>query len=132
MFATPEDAELAFYEAFARGDIEAMRDVWLDEDSIICIHPGSDILQGRTAVHASWTGILQNPPPIRHQVAWRSQGPLQAVNVGREWVAEDQGRTVILSVTNVFQITPEGWRMLLHHSARLGPGTAATTDTPIH
>ncbi len=132
MFATPEDAELGFYDAFVRGDIEAMRAVWLDDDSIICIHPGSDILEGRTPVHASWAEILQSPPSIRYQVEWRSQSPLLAVHVGREWVPTGQGKTAVLAATNVFQITSQGWRMLLHQSAGLDPRATDAGQTPIH
>ncbi|MDH3646636.1 MAG: nuclear transport factor 2 family protein [Gammaproteobacteria bacterium] len=131
MYATPKDAELAFYDAFARGDIETMRAVWLDEDSIICLHPGSDILEGRAAVHASWEEILQNPPALRYELQWRSQGPLLAVHVGREWLTTGVDQTAVLATTNVLQITAEGWRMLLHQAAglRLHEGS---DPAPVH
>ena len=131
-YATPQDAELAFYDAFARGDIETMRSVWLDDDSIICIHPGADILTGRVAVHASSEQILHSPPPIRYEVEWRSQGPLLAVHVGREWVPTGPNQTAVLAATNVFQITRAGWRMLLHQGAGLNLQADGPGPTPIH
>lgn len=132
MFATPKDAEQAFYDAFAKGDIQAMRTVWLEDDSVICIHPGSDILQGLVAVHASWKEILRSPPAIRHQAEARSQGPLLAVHVGHEWVTTGPQRTIVLAVTNVFQITAEGWRMLLHQGAGLDMYDRNMLQTPLH
>ena len=132
MYATPEDAEHTFYDAFARGDLDTMRSVWFDDDSIVCIHPGADTLRGRAAVHASWEQILRSPSSIRHQVQWRSQGPLIAVHIGHEWVPTGAGQTAVLVATNVFQITPEGWRMLLHQGARLDPQATAPGAAPIH
>jgi hypothetical protein len=34
LFATPQDAEAAFYEAFIKRDLEAMMEVWAEEDDI--------------------------------------------------------------------------------------------------
>ena len=39
MFATPDEAETAFYTAFANANPEAMMTVWLASDSVICVHP---------------------------------------------------------------------------------------------
>ena len=131
MSGTPAETEDDFYRALSRGDFESMQSLWLDDDSIVCIHPGSDILEGRTAVHAAWGAILQDPPEVRHELQWRSQGPLLAVHVGREWVPAGKDQTVVLAVTNVFQITPDGWRMLLHQAATLQVHDA-TGDGPVH
>lgn len=132
MYATPPEAEAAFYDAFNRGDAEGMRAVWVDEDSIVCIHPGADILEGRDAVHASWGEILKSPPLIRHELRTRSQGPLLAVHTGHEWVPTGAGRTAVLAVTNVFQVTPGGWLMLLHHAAQLDILEARPGTDPVH
>jgi ketosteroid isomerase-like protein len=93
-FATPEDAEVAFYAAFERGDVEAMMTVWAEDDqAIVCVHPLGPVLAGREAVKQSWQTIFARSPGRRH--------------------------TVI--ATNAYRFTATGWRMVLHHAS---PATA--------
>ena len=53
-------AQLQFYDAFSRGDLEAMDRVWSTESDqdVRCIHPGMACITGRTAVMESWKSIL--------------------------------------------------------------------------
>ena len=53
MFATPDEAETAFYTAFANTDLDAMMLVWLDSDAVTCIHPVGPRISGHQAVRAS-------------------------------------------------------------------------------
>ena len=57
LFPTPQDAEAAFYEAFTKGDLEAMMAVWSDDDEIVCVHPAGPRLAGQEQVRASWRQI---------------------------------------------------------------------------
>ena len=59
-YSTPDKAEAAFYEAFQRGDLHAMMDVWSDDEGIVCIHPGAPRLQGQEQVREGWRQILEN------------------------------------------------------------------------
>ena len=52
LFATPQDAEAAFYDAFTKGDLDAMMEVWADDDVIYCVHPGGARMSG-VASHPS-------------------------------------------------------------------------------
>ena len=122
-FGTPDEAERAFYDAFNRGSVEAMREVWLDDDSTVCIHPQSRPLTGGDAVHGSWEQILQGPGQLGHELLTRCQGPMLAVHTGIESAATGD-EIVELAVTNVFQLTQLGWRMLAHH-ASAAPAAAA-------
>jgi len=45
-FLTPQEAEAAFYEALERGDLDAMMEVWAEDDEVSCIHPGGPRLTG--------------------------------------------------------------------------------------
>ena len=45
-FPTAQDAEAAFYEAFETGDLEAMMNVWAEDEEIVCVHPGEARLVG--------------------------------------------------------------------------------------
>ena len=44
MFATPEEAEHAFYEALEQGDTVRLMQVWADDEEVVCIHPGGCLL----------------------------------------------------------------------------------------
>ena len=50
LFASPEECEQAFYEALDGGDGEAVVDLWLEDDDVICIHPGGPRMVGFAAV----------------------------------------------------------------------------------
>lgn len=54
-------ANEAFYRAFADRDMEAMDEIWADDDSVACIHPGWGPLFGRDEVMQSWAAIIANP-----------------------------------------------------------------------
>ena len=58
MFATPEEAELAFYDALERADLGRLMQVWSDDEEIICVHPGGLRMVGLHAVKESWHEIL--------------------------------------------------------------------------
>ena len=51
---------LGFYEAFSLQDAEAMRNVWWNSPSVICIHPSHPPLIGSNAVLLSFTQIFEN------------------------------------------------------------------------
>ena len=81
-FATAEEAEDAFYEAIGRADLEALMNVWADDEEIVCIHPTGIRLSGSAAIRESWRGIFANNPKltvtIRRSVLWK--GGLMAVH----------------------------------------------------
>jgi SnoaL-like domain len=51
--------ELAFYEAISAGDIDALMQLWAEQDDIVCIHPGSPRLVGYAAIRASWEAMFE-------------------------------------------------------------------------
>ncbi len=62
LHATPEAVQTAFYEALEAGDVDALMEVWSEDDEIVCIHPGGPRLVGHQAIAASWREILSNGP----------------------------------------------------------------------
>ncbi len=48
----------AFYDAFARSDLEAMDAIWSRDEAVSCTHPGGRTLQGRVAVMGSWQNLF--------------------------------------------------------------------------
>ena len=58
IFTSPQDAALAFYQAFEAKDVDAMMAAWAEDEDIVCVHPGGPRLVGYDAVRASWDRIF--------------------------------------------------------------------------
>jgi ketosteroid isomerase-like protein len=131
---SPDDIEQSFYEALQHADIAQLMACWAEDDDIVCVHPGGPRIIGAGAIRGLFETLFANgsvqafPERVHkieslacsvHHLVERvevigSQGPKQA------WVI----------VTNVYQKTPQGWRMVTHHAS---PGTsadAADQNTP--
>lgn len=133
LFASPEECEQAFYEALESADAEAVMDLWLDDDDVVCIHPNGPRLLGYAAVRASWTAMLANGPlHIRSGARKSLDTPTVAVHSVIEEVVVTQGsaqQVVSVLATNAYVKTPAGWKMVLHHAAPAG-GEAAPAAEP--
>jgi ketosteroid isomerase-like protein len=128
IFTTAEDAEEAFYDAIARADLDALMNVWADDEEIVCIHPTGQRLTGTLAIRDSWRIIFANNQRfavhIKHKVRWDSL--LLSVHsvVETLYLGDDLTPHGPMLSTNVFQRGPNGWRLLSHHTS-----AAADTDS---
>jgi ketosteroid isomerase-like protein len=111
------EANRRFYDAFARGDADAMDALWARTHPVACVHPGWTALRGRARVMASFRGILAHRPPPDIRFSEPSVHPLGEVAfvVCYEHVAGAR-----LLATNLFAREDGEWRMV-HHQA--GPTT---------
>ena len=66
-FPSPQDAESAFYEALQGADLDAMMEVWADDEEIVCVHPGGERLVGYDAVRSGWAAIASSGRRLRVQ-----------------------------------------------------------------
>lgn len=134
LFASPEECEQAFYEALDGGDGEALVDLWLEDDDVICIHPGGSRVIGFAAVKASWMAILANGPVnVRSTLAKSLETPTIALhNVVEEVVVGTgpQQQVVTVLATNVYVKTAAGWKMVLHHASPSPDGESGVADEP--
>ncbi len=120
LYASPEDAELAFYDSLERSDIEAMMSVWLADESIVCVHPGASRLEGQHDVRAGFMQMFEEPTPsmdfsitdVRCQ-----QLDNFAIHTVREEIEVDGQLVSVMLATNIYQRTGQGWRMMLHHAS---------------
>ncbi len=131
MFATPDEAENAFYDALRQADLTRLMQVWADDEEIVCIHPSGMRLTGYAAILSSWQHILASGPlmiyPI-HPVAMTTL--FSAVHVLIEQVTltgPESGKAVNFHTSNVFHKSPTGWRMVLHHASN-APADARMFD----
>jgi ketosteroid isomerase-like protein len=134
LFASPEECEQAFYEALESADIEAVAETWLDDDDVVCVHPGGARLVGYSAVRSSLAALLANGPLQIRTVSRKCfESPTVAVtNVIEEVVVVQSGARQLVHViaTNAFAKTPAGWKMVLHHAAPAPQGRAAEIEAP--
>ncbi|UHD16128.1 nuclear transport factor 2 family protein [Thiocapsa bogorovii] len=120
-FQTPEEVEAAFYAAFETLDIALMGGVWAKEPSPVCVHPGGDLLLGRSEVLRSWREVLTGaePPDLHYRVIQRSATRELAVHLVEELIRPSRSREEPnrILATNVYRQTAEGWRMTAHHAS---------------
>lgn len=121
---TPEALESAFYDALRRADIDALMDLWADDETIACTHPGAQRLIGYVAIRAAWEEILSRGMlNIKPHFISSYNNMLTAVH----HVVEDTGSgkqaqpEIHVIATNVYVKTERGWKMLIHH-ASVAPG----------
>lgn len=131
MFATPEDAEQAFYEAIESGNLEALMGVWAEDDEVVCIHPNGLRLVGQTAIRDSWRAILSSNRKIHVHLdrAVRWQGLMLATHSVVETVYMDgEAAEISVTATNVFIRGAHGWRMLVHHASPMSEGEEGNSE----
>ena len=134
LFASPEECERAFYDALEAADADAVIDLWLEDDDVVCVHPNGPRLLGYAAVRASWTSILANGPVnVRGSSRKSLDTPTVAVHNVIEEVLVGQGKNqqiVSVVATNAYVKTSAGWKMVLHHASQANGGEVVSTSEP--
>lgn len=120
-FPTPQDAEAAFYEALEKGELDAIMEVWAEDEDIVCIHPGGPRLVGYEQVRDSWAQIFRGGQRLRVQLTHGVvlAGMMLSVHSAHENITvpgEPRPRPPVV-VTNVYLRTATGWRMIVHHAS---------------
>src|SRR6516165_11580140 len=130
IFTSPQDAALAFYQAFEGRDIEAMMAAWAEDEDIVCIHPGGTRLVGYDAVRAGWEQLFAGDARLTFRldqvvvietVGLAMQSAVEHVTLGSD--GSPRGTAIC---TNVFLRTPSGWRIVMHHASPAPP--VSTTE----
>ena len=121
VFSSPEAAEEAFYRALQKGDLGLMMAVWDEDENISCVHPGGQRLEGRAAVRQSWERIFAHSPGMALHLSDESRYNDQGltVHVVHEHIRlgkESQHQPPVIA-TNVYRLTGNGWRMVMHHAS---------------
>ena len=136
IFTSPQDAALAFYQAFEAKDLEAMMAAWAEDEDIVCIHPGGPRLVGYDAVRAGWEQLFSGETKLSFRldeivvietVGLAMQSAIEHVTVGSD--PKPRGAAI---ATNVFLRTPSGWRVVMHHSSPAPAMAAAPPAGPLH
>lgn len=124
-YATPEDVELAFYEALVKGDADAMMDLWSEEEDTVCVHPTGAQLVGFNLIRDSWRNIFHsNRLRVNSESIAHWQGMLLAIHhlVETLFIGDDATPHGPLHVTHVYSRGPYGWRLVSRHASAAGEG----------
>lgn len=121
MFATPDEAEHAFYDALTHQDLARVMQVWADDEEIICIAPNGARIIGQTAIlQAMRERFRRGTLAIRPVRCAATFNMMSAVHVLVEQTTERSSNGLTIAthhVTHVFHKGPTGWRMVLHHAS---------------
>jgi ketosteroid isomerase-like protein len=134
IFPTPQDAETAFYEALEASDLEAMMEVWAEDEEIVCVHPGGLRLAGYEQVRHSWAQIFGSGQRVKVHLS--NEVVLSSLMLAIHSVSENflvQGETrprAPIASTNAYLRTGNGWRMVLHHASPAPQAPPAAADSP--
>ena len=133
-FPTPQDAEAAFYEALETADLEAMMEVWAEDEEIVCVHPGGPRLAGFEQVRASWAQILASGQRLKVQITNQVvlSGMMLVIHSVHENIlvqGEPRARAPV-AATNVYLRTGQSWRMVLHHGSPAPAETRPLAELP--
>lgn len=121
-----EAATAAFYAAIEEADLDAMRDLWLDDPDTVCSHPGALPVRGSGAVHRSWALVMAHTSYIQFfltDVAVSLREDVATVTctenvlTGDDRTGPDAFNGAKALATHVFVRTADGWRLWVRHAA---------------
>jgi len=136
IFTSPQDAALAFYQAFEAKDVDAMMATWAEDEDIVCIHPGGPRLVGYEAVRIGWEQLFAGETKLSFRldeivvietVGLAMQSAVEHVTVGNDPKA--RGAAI---ATNVYLRTPLGWRIVVHHASAAPAAAVVAPAGPLH
>ncbi|HEX5864805.1 MAG TPA: nuclear transport factor 2 family protein [Casimicrobiaceae bacterium] len=136
IFTSPQDAALAFYQAFEAKDVDAMMATWAEDEEIVCVHPGGPRLVGYEAVRIGWEQLFAGETKLSFRldaivvietVGLAMQSAVEHVTVGND--PEPRGAAI---ATNVYLRTPSGWRIVVHHASPAPAIAVAAPAGPLH
>lgn len=135
IYTSPQDASVAFYQAFEAQDIDAMMACWADDEEIVCVHPGGARIVGYDAVRAAWEQLFGSDTKLafrqEHVVMMETVGLAMQSAIEHVSSADGTARGAA-AATNIFLRTPSGWRMMCHHASPVTAIVMPAPSGPLH
>ena len=116
------DTNENFYQAFNRGDLNLMKSVWAQNDSVACIHPGWEVLRGFDVIIQSWEKIFVGSENLEiklSEIKVSGDGGMIWVSCQENLFAMSMSGVQVSKVhaTNLFEKVRDQWKMVLHHAS---------------
>lgn len=131
-FATPHDAEAAFYEAIERADLDAVMAVWCDDEEVVYVPPGGARISGYANVREAWRQVFEGGARLHFRIHTLSAvvNPFTAIHslVEKITVEGQEDTMTPIVATNIFLRGPMGWRLVLHHASPAPPDANQSTQ----
>ncbi|HQR11912.1 MAG TPA: nuclear transport factor 2 family protein [Casimicrobiaceae bacterium] len=135
IYTSPQDAAVAFYQAFEARDLDAMMSAWADDEDIVCVHPGGSRMVGYDAVRSAWEQLFTGDTKLSFRldeiVVLETVGLAMQSAIEHVATADGTARGAA-AATNVFLRTPSGWRMVCHHASPIATAAMPVTSGPLH
>lgn len=99
-----------------------MKAVWQQNDSVVCIHPGWEVLKGFDPIIQSWEKIFLGSDNLEiklSDIAVSGDGGMVWVGCQENLFALSQSGVQLSKVhaTNLFEKVEDRWKMVLHHAS---------------
>ncbi|MBM3390891.1 MAG: nuclear transport factor 2 family protein [Betaproteobacteria bacterium] len=135
-FATPQDAEAAFYDALERADLDAMMAIWAEDEEVTCTHLGGERLAGFAAVREGWRQTFASLQRVGVRVSEvvHRQGILLALSSVYEHYSvrgEAAPRPPVIA-SNVYVRGAQGWHLLSRHASAAPDSVGADSSATLH
>lgn len=110
-----------FYQAFNRGDLNLMKSVWAQNESVACIHPGWEVIRGFDGIIQSWENIFAGSENLEIKLS-----DIEVTDGGMIWVSCQENLFAMsmsgvqvskVHATNLFEKIEGQWKMVLHHAS---------------
>jgi ketosteroid isomerase-like protein len=118
-----EEANLGFYEAFQKRDIDRMSQMWSRSPHARCVHPGWELVIGWAEIRQSWLDIFRtiqriefNLEDIHIEVSGRTAWVNLVAHVDVT-TDDDEDFQATVVTTNIFEEIDGRWLIVLHHSS---------------
>ncbi|MBK1724616.1 YybH family protein [Thiocystis violacea] len=123
-FATPQDAEDAYYDALESGDADAMPRIWDASNEVACLLPMTPMAIG-AQVQRLWRAIFEQGArfdiQVRH-LTWIEGDDVAIHLVEERSLGQREGQAPPpIYATNVFRRGAEGWSLVLHQNSPTPP-----------
>ncbi|KAG8480103.1 hypothetical protein CXB51_025331 [Gossypium anomalum] len=114
-------ANFGFYDAFRRGDLDMMQNLWVKGDDVCCVHPGGKGISGYDSIMKSWKLVWMNfefPLEIKlKNVRVHVRGDFGYVTCVESVKTTKGSNWFPLFVTNVFEMINGQWHICIHQSS---------------
>lgn len=116
------EANERFYMAMNLAEIVEMDEVWVDDSSAVCVHPGREAIIGYGQIRESWLIIFTSSGAM--SIVAGNERITVAGDVA--WVCctetislmMDEGLSAAATqATNIFRRIGGRWRMIVHHAS---------------
>jgi ketosteroid isomerase-like protein len=115
-------ANQAFYRAFEKKDLDAMRSIWSQGTGSVCIHPGSAALRGWEQIETSWQRIFRNTAYMEVEIDVITadlSGNFAYLVLTENLLQVVRGRRIEAQTiaTNIFELMSGEWYLIHHHGS---------------